>query len=196
MKRRFLLFRRNGIFYCEDTTTGKRTSLRTKDENEANTLIFARNEAVRDSAMNFRIAQIYLQHSDSAFAARTWQNVMDAMTPLKSGPTQKRWKYAIRDTAFDLIRDRKLIETTADHFFRVLETGTVSTNMFLRRLHNFAMDMRWLAWPIIPKLQWPAVKYKKRRPVAPEIVFPIPSLEEYEAKFVQSSIKVGQSRAD
>ena len=29
MKTRFNLFRRNGVFYTEDTTTGKQTSLRT-----------------------------------------------------------------------------------------------------------------------------------------------------------------------
>jgi len=35
MKTRFTLFRRNSVFYTEDTTTGKQTSLRTKDETEA-----------------------------------------------------------------------------------------------------------------------------------------------------------------
>jgi hypothetical protein len=31
MNQRFILFRRAGVFYCEDATTGKQTSLRTKD---------------------------------------------------------------------------------------------------------------------------------------------------------------------
>jgi len=34
MKQRYILFRRAGVFYCEDTTTGKQLSLRTKDEAE------------------------------------------------------------------------------------------------------------------------------------------------------------------
>jgi|GEM_PF-5469503 len=32
MKHRFILFQRAGIFYCEDTSTGKQTSLRTRDK--------------------------------------------------------------------------------------------------------------------------------------------------------------------
>jgi hypothetical protein len=32
----------------------------------------------------------------------------------------------------------------AEHFLRVLAVGTVSTNVYLRRLHNFALDMGWL----------------------------------------------------
>ena len=35
MKSRFTLFRRGQVFYCQDSTTGQQTSLRTKDEDEA-----------------------------------------------------------------------------------------------------------------------------------------------------------------
>jgi hypothetical protein len=46
------------------------------------------------------------------------------------------------DRAFDIIRGRKLFETASEHFLQVLNSGTVSTNMFLRRLHNFAVGTR------------------------------------------------------
>ena len=71
----------------------------------------------------------------------------------------------MRDKAFDLIRHRKLIETASEHFLQVLNAGTISTNMFLRRLHNFAVGMHWLPWPVLPKLHWPAVKHKDRRAI-------------------------------
>jgi len=74
-----------------------------------------------------------LQHSDSELSKRTWQHVMETMTPLKTGPTLTRWKRAIQDRAFDPLRNRKLIETTSLHFLQTLNAGTVSTNMFLRR---------------------------------------------------------------
>jgi integrase len=118
--------------------------------------------------MNLQIAQVYLQHGDATMAQRTWQNVMDAMAPLKTGPTQSRWTAAMRDKAFDLIRSRKLIETSSEHFLQVLNTGTISTNMFLRRLHNFAVGMHWLPWPVLPKLHWPAVRHKDRRAITAE----------------------------
>lgn len=115
--------------------------------------------------MNMQLAQVYLQHSDPSLSGRTWQGVMDAMTPLKTGPTQSRWKSAMRDKSFDLIRNRKLIETNGQHFLAVLNGGTISTNMFLRRLHNFAVGMHWLPWPVIPARQWPPVRHKERRAI-------------------------------
>ncbi len=50
MKLRFKLFRRQGVFYCEDTETGKQASLRTRDETEAHTLLHVKNEAFRQPA--------------------------------------------------------------------------------------------------------------------------------------------------
>ncbi len=35
----------------------------------------------------------------------------------------------------------------------------------LRRIHNFALDMNWLPWPVLPKKRWPAVNFKKKRAI-------------------------------
>ncbi len=115
--------------------------------------------------MNLQIAQVYLQHCDPVLAARTWEQVMNQIICLKTGSTQERWKRASKDKAFELIRQRKLLETTGEHFLAVLKTGTVATNVFLRRLHNFAIGMHWLPWPVLPKLQWPPVKHKVKRAI-------------------------------
>jgi hypothetical protein len=77
MKQRFILFKRGGVFYCEDTSTGKQESLRTKDQAEAKTLLHARNEAVRQPFLNLRMAQTYLAAADPQMLHRTWQHVMD-----------------------------------------------------------------------------------------------------------------------
>lgn len=168
MKSRFSLFRRGGVFYAQDSTTGKQTSLRTKDEGEAQTLLNAKNEALRHADMNLQLAQVYLQHSDPTLAGRTWQHVMEQIIDLKKGPTRERWQYATTDKAFDLIRNRKLLQTTAEHFLAVLKAGSVSTNVYLRRAHNFAIGMHWLPWPVLPKLQWPEVEYKEKRAITAE----------------------------
>jgi hypothetical protein len=94
MKNQFILFLRNGVYYCEDTNTGKQSSLRTRDKVEAGRLLSVKNEAVRQPAMNLQIAQVYLQHGDPALAARTWQNVMQQMLEGKSGSTLTRWAWA------------------------------------------------------------------------------------------------------
>jgi hypothetical protein len=97
MKQRYILFRRSGVFYYEDTTTGKQLSLRTKDEVEARTLLNAKNESFRQPALNRQIARTYLAATDSAMATRIWQVPMDEMTKTKTGPTRQRHECAMRD---------------------------------------------------------------------------------------------------
>jgi hypothetical protein len=69
---------------------------------------------------------------------------------------------AMRDTAFDIIRDLPILETQSVQFLKVLEAGSVATNVFLRRLHNFALDMNWPPWPVLAKNQWPKVRFKEK----------------------------------
>ena len=64
MNQRYILFRRAGVFYYEDTTTGKQLSLRTKNPAEAKTLLHAKNESVRQPVLNLQIARAYLAGSD------------------------------------------------------------------------------------------------------------------------------------
>ncbi|MEI6078409.1 MAG: tyrosine-type recombinase/integrase [Verrucomicrobiota bacterium] len=168
MKNRYILFQRSGVFYTEDTTTGKQASLRTKDKADALRLLNAKNEAGHQSAMNLQIAQVYLQHGDPTLAARTWQHVLDVMISTKTGSNLLRWRGAVKDKALDSLRSRKLIETTAEHFLAVLKIGTVSTNVYLRRIHNYAVSMHWLPWPVLPKPNWPAVEHGEKRAITLE----------------------------
>jgi hypothetical protein len=76
MNQRFILFRRGGVYYSEDTTTGKQLSLRTRDEAEARTLLHAKNESVRQPVLNLQIARVYMAASDAEVSKRTWQSPM------------------------------------------------------------------------------------------------------------------------
>lgn len=166
MKTRYRLFlRRKSVYYAFDDTTKTFTSLKTKDKAEAVRLLVAMNEAGKQPAMNLSLARVYLRHSDPMVSVRTWQHVLDEIIQTKSGPTQARWKTAAKDKAFDLIRNRILIETQAEHLLAVLRAGTVSTNVFLRKVHNFALDMNWLPTTVIPRRQWPAIHYKEKRAI-------------------------------
>jgi hypothetical protein len=66
---------------------------------------------------------------------------------------------------FDLIRNQSLVETRPEQFFETMNAGTVSTNIYLRRLHNFALDMGWLLAPIIPRRKWPPINFKTKRAI-------------------------------
>lgn len=71
------------------------------------------------------------------------------------------------DRAFDIIRNLPILETNAMHFLKALERGSVATNVFLRRIQNFALDMNWLPWPVLPKKRWPAVRFQEKRAITP-----------------------------
>ena len=87
------------------------------------------------------------------------------MEATKQGETRHRHVTAMRDKAFDLIRDMALLETRAEHFLKVLRVGTVATNVYLRRLHNFALDMNWQPKSILPRKQWPKPVYQEKRAI-------------------------------
>jgi len=167
MKQQFRLYRRKngGRYYIHNEWTGKQESLHTNDRMTANRLLHAKNEAAKQPAINLQIAKAYLAAADENFIRRTWREVMVDFVKVKTGSNRTRSERAVMDKAFDSIRDRQLIETRSEHFLRVLENGKISTNNYLRRFHNFAVDMAWLPWPVMPKRQWPAIHCKERRAV-------------------------------
>ena len=167
MRQRYRLYRRKngGRYYIHDDVTGKQDSLHTTDRATALRLFHSRGEAQQQPAVNLHIARAYLAASDPQIATRNWQFVMEEMVKLKKGETQHRWQTAIKDKAFDLIRHLPVLETRPENFLRVLETENVSTNVYLRRIHNFALDMTWLPWPVIVKRQWPKVQFKDKRAI-------------------------------
>ena len=169
MKQRYRVFRRGwGTFYAEDLQTKKQESLHTRDKAEAHRLVAARNESETAPAFNLQLARVYWKAGDADAGTRNWQFVMEELVKTKKGETRHRWDNAIKDRAFQPLRRQTVMETKAEHLLGVLSAGTVSTNVYLRRLHNFAMDMGWLPWPVIPKKQWPAVRYKSKRAITGE----------------------------
>jgi integrase len=166
MKQRYGILKRPwGVFYAKDKLTGKQESLGTRSKQEALRLLHAKNEALVQPMINRQIARAYLSATDPAAALRDWQFVMDEVLKTVKGPTKDRWLTAIKDKAYAAIKALPLAETRAEHFLKALHEGTVATNVFLRRLHNFALDMNWLLGPVIPKRQWPEVRYKEKRAI-------------------------------
>ena len=143
MKIRYRLIRRGvrgGGFYCVDNKTGKRTSLRTGSEDEASQIIEAKNQAERQPVLNLQIAKAYLAGTDNGITTRTWQHAIEALTNTKQGANQVRWKTVAKDRALSPLLPQVIIETNAETLLKVLRIGTVSTNVYLRRLHNFCVS--------------------------------------------------------
>jgi len=192
------MFRRGAVYWLQHNETGKQESLRTKDRLEARRLFQARNEAHRQPVINLQIARAYLMVGDPEVAKRTWQWVMDEIVKLKREETQRRWLVAIKDKALDGMRKLPLLETRAEHFLRVLECGKVSTNMYLRRIHNFALGMNWLPWPVLPNKQWPKIQFKEKRAITREEHLAIVARETNPERraFYQLAWHLGASQSD
>jgi integrase len=163
MNTKYTLFRRNGVYYSQDAATGQQKSLRTRDETEALQLINARNEAHRQPVLNLHLARAYMTASDPAFVERTWQTVMDQLQARGQESSRERYASVFKSPSFDGLRNKRLMETTADDFLAVFKDGKVSIVYFLKRLHNFALSLGWIALPVVAPYLWPKYEAKDRR---------------------------------
>lgn len=155
---------KTGIYFIQDNETNRQESLRTRNHTEATRLLNAKNEAHRQPHLNLQIARSYLLAADPKLVTRTWQEVMEAIVNrMEAGPTKERWEKAIQNKDYDPIRKLRLVETRPDDFDKVLKSVKSSTNVYLRRIHNFALGMDWLLKSVIPRREWPKVVYGKKR---------------------------------
>jgi site-specific recombinase XerD len=169
MKQAFGLVRRpRGVFYLKNKITGEQKSLKTSDKSEAQRILQAHNESECQPHFNLSLARVYLNGADPKLATRTWQEVMENIVTKKTDETRRRWDTAIKDRNFDCIRNLRVAETRPEHFDRALADGKVSTNVYLRRIHNHALGMEWLLKSVIPRLQWPRPVFKAKRAITAE----------------------------
>jgi len=148
MKIRYRLIARGNrrhAFYCVDSLTGKRTSLGTSDRDAAEQIVLARNQSLRQPTLNLQIARAYLAGSDSGVATRTWAMALEALIQTKKGSTRDRWVRAGRDQALTDLLPRIIMETRAEEVLAAVARGKVSTNIQLRKLHNYCVGMTWLS---------------------------------------------------
>jgi hypothetical protein len=62
MHSQFILFHRAGIYFCEDTATGKQTSLRTRGEKETSNLLHA-NARPPPPVLTLKIARTHMRNT-------------------------------------------------------------------------------------------------------------------------------------
>jgi integrase len=156
---------RGGMFYYKDTQSGARKSLKTKDRKAAEKAVFHMNEAAANPHASRRIGLAYLSVADPELTTRTWKHVMADIIKDKQGPNLRRYEIAFKDEAYHVIADKILVDTQPPDFKAVLRAGTVSTNVYLRRLQNHAVDMGWLPLPVLPKKKFDKIKHKEMRAI-------------------------------
>ena len=169
MTQRDRKFKRSwGMWYAFDNVTGNSVSLKTRVKAAAETKVAAMNETERQPSISLGLAKVYLNATDPKLASRTWQEVMEHIVAKKKAETKHRWETAIKDKNFDCIRKLPVAETRPEHFDKALADGKVSSNVYLRRIHNHALGMEWLLKSVIPRLQWPKPVFKPKRGITAE----------------------------
>jgi integrase len=166
---KYRLYRRhNGNFYWQENDSKKQGTLRTKDRREAERLLNAMNESHREPILNLNLARAYLAAHDPEMARRTWQAVMDEMATHGIPTTQQRCARGFRSKAYDPIRSKPLAQTTAADLLSIVHANGNCVGHYLRRLHNLAIDLGWLAWPILAKRAWPKIRRQQKRAITAE----------------------------
>ncbi len=165
MKTRYWLTRRGTTFYAMDSETGRRLSLRTTDRHEAEKMLHARNDVADKPRLGLALAKVYLEAYDPRMDARVWQDVMDEFSRRGGETTRLMRLRKLKRRVFDTIRTRKLVDTTAEDFMEVLRQGGVMDHAILRSLHNLAVGLGWLPWPVLAPKLWPQPRAGRRRAI-------------------------------
>ena len=198
MKQRFYIFRRRGTFYLQDSRNGKQQSLDTRDRSTALRLLEVKRQSVAEPGFNQLLLKTCLTTQDAQLSHRTWDTVMEQMKTHGRDSTRERCARAMRCDAFKNLRHAKLIETRAEDFLLILNHASVSAAHYLKRLHNLALGLGWISFPVLAPRLWPKIQTKPKRAI---------TLQEHErilaaekdpdcSRFYQLLWEIGASQCD
>jgi hypothetical protein len=168
MKEKYWLSKRGSKFYSVDSETRERKSLGTTNRHEAQKIIQAKNEVTGRPALGLALAKAYLAAYDQTLVTRTWRFVMDEYSARGQTQTQELRRRKLKHKAFDHLRDKFLIETTSQDFVDVLRVRNVFVHSVLKNLHNLAVGMGWLPWPVLAPKLWPKLEHATKRAITAE----------------------------
>ncbi len=166
MKNSYRLYRRRGgVYYAEDVETRRQESLKTKDKATAVQLLGAKNAAAQQPSLNLAVARVHLAAHDPQMVTRTWKRAMDEYCTHGRDSTQDRSLRAFKSPSFDAIRNQPIVDTTPEVFLSMMRNGGSALVHYLRRLHNLALNLGWLPWPVLHKAAWPKPQFGGKRAI-------------------------------
>jgi site-specific recombinase XerD len=123
----------------------------------------AKNQAAAQPHLNRAMAKAYLSAKSPELLTRTWTDVMEHYVASGVESTRDRKQRAFRSRPFAMLRTVKLMDTEAIHLLTVIEHKQAGNSAlhYLRRLHNYALDIGWLLAPVMTKAAWPTIRQKK-----------------------------------
>ena len=146
MLNKYRLFQRaNGVFYWQDNESAKQGSIRTKDRRSAEKLLHAKNEAHRLPILNLTMARAYLSAHDAKMSTRTWMAVMREMGTHGIASSQERCARVFCSKAFDPIRHKPLVQTTAEDRSQSFTTTEIPSPIIC--VACIIWPAIWAGWP-------------------------------------------------
>jgi len=199
MKNFYRLYRRRGgIYYAEEIATRRQESLKTRDKATAEQLLSARNAATQQPLLNLAVARVHLAAHDPKMMTRAWQQAMDEFSTHGRASTQERSQRAFGSSAFDPIRNQPILETTPEDFLKLMKGRGPALVHYLRRLHNLALNLGWLPWPVLHKAAWPKPRHGTPRAITEAEYRSILKSEgnEERRKYYEVLWEIGSAQAD
>ena len=166
--KQFILFRRAGDFLFARTPRRANSTACGRNEDRKAAVLLKRQTVVvpgfNQVSMSSNCPRLFdCKRSRFNGITRTWQSVMEQMQTHGIDSTKTRCARAMQSKAFDRLRPVKLVETTAEDFVTILNGGKVSVAHYLKRLHNLALGLGWLAFPVLAPRLWPKLRFKSKR---------------------------------
>jgi hypothetical protein len=87
---------------------------------------------------------------------------------IASEKNPERCARGFRSKAYDPIRNKPLVQTTGANLLAIIHTNGNCVAHYLRRLHNLALDLDWLPWPVLAKRAWPKIRSQSKRAITAE----------------------------
>lgn len=199
VKKAYRMFKRqNGMFYAHHNATGTRTSLETRNAEEAKELLHAKNKAASGPILNLALGKAYLTAIDPQFATRTWKSAFEYFTDKGKEASRERWQRVMRSKPFAALLSKVIVETQFADFDAVLRAGGNFANNTLRLLQSTACGLGWLHWQVIPAKLWPKAVPKAKRAVTAEEHAKILAVEKNEerCRYYQFLWETGASQSD
>src|SRR5262249_39760473 len=70
--------------------------------------------------------------------------------------------------AYHPIRNKPLAQTNGEDLLTIIHANGNCVAHYLRRLHNLALDLGWLPWPILAKRAWAKIRSQSKRAITAE----------------------------
>jgi integrase len=73
-----------------------------------------------------------------------------------------------RSKAYHPIRNKPLVQTSEADLLAIIHTNGNCVAHYLRRLHNLAVDIGCLPWPVLAKRAWPKIRSRAQKAITAE----------------------------